>query len=119
MHILLPIDKDVFTPFVVGKSRPRDDLDGYSKNQQNFRPVLQPPPDCLHKSAHITYLWLRGTMIVIDVWRGMSVSAKMQLIYSSSTWRECGILYVTGQLCTFLELWLRVKLISLSSAVTQ
>ena len=80
MHILLLIDKDVFTPFVVGKSRPRNDLDGYSKNQQNFRPVLQPPPDCLHKSAHITYLWLRGTMIVIGVWRGMSVSAKMHFL---------------------------------------
>ncbi len=55
----------------------------------------------------------------MGVWRGMSVSAKMLLIYCNSARREGGILYVTGQLCTFFALWLRAKLISLSSVVTQ
>ncbi len=58
-------------------------------------------------------------MIAIGVWRGISVSAKMSLIYCNSTRREGGILYVTGKLCTFFALWLRAKLSSLSSVVTQ
>ena len=57
-------------------------------------------------------------MIAIGVWREISALAKMQLIYSNSTQSEGGILFFAGQLCTFFALWLRAKLISLSSVAT-
>jgi hypothetical protein len=58
-------------------------------------------------------------MAAIGVWREIVVSAKMRLMYSNSAQNDGGILYFLGQLCTFFALWLRAKLISLSSAATR